>query len=1514
MSSLTRMPVTEADVRVINGELVALHGSGRKTTPIEFEIDGTSVDIDNSSFNVLGGTTAQQVFESVDFHLDNLGGAFPLASEEWGTWYDNSTGTTELNIIRTDSSDNTVLNAINSKEIQLSIDETTQWTLDPNGNLLPESGNELGSSSKPLSKLTGSTLASPSGDVGTLAGPGHLKLIGSEGKITQSTLPGSDNRSLVLNGSGDGNYIDVSRGAVVALYGNDHPGEQGRMLLASERAVEIFTGASPNKRWVFDQNGHLAPASGLIYNLGTPSLRLSTVYTSDIQSQTGTFSSDLIVEGRLIVSGTQTVLNTEELLVEDNIFTLNSTHTGVPVLDAGMEVNRGSEAYARFFWDESEDYFVLGVSGSEERVITENHPDPITLGNSLKLPNDVALLSSTVSGVEVELLKITNNDDTFLRAEAGDLILQSDSGGIEFLSGGSSRWVLENGGDLVGQQSTTSIRTLTDNDVLTIGAGSTNGGASGGKIFFYGDDHGTSGEVHVHGQKFKAYPTSVELGSWSINGSSMSAPGGDASIISPGTTGAISVGQTNENFGAHIVFVGVNHAVAPGIPSSGTLELNAGVTDDAEILFRTGGNDRWGVKYGGSLLPASSGSYDIGSESLTVRDLYVDTIFTSAISGVELGGGSYDNEEWIQWRNDLDNADLDVIRVNSSNSTEIQTTFGNFMYLLNGPSAEMMRLSRSGDTTQWRYGGNLTIASDSDDGADDHQLNLAGGGGGASRSRGAFIQLFGREHASEPGNVTIQAASNAGASIDFNTGDTIDFRRGNTLRWQFDSSSHFVPAASGTYDVGSDSLPIRGVYANSLRAAAGNSSDIEIYTNDEHQWTFTERAGAQAALRFVKGNVGAIYGSTSDGADTGALVLGGGGDAATSRGALITLRGNESSAPGNLDLRAGSLGTARVTFNGQNGAFGFRQDLLEMKMPAPTSQPQFRFESGENGGYLDITGGSNAQTGLGSYVGFRGNSNALSGGAQAGQLRLGAGNAEIVFITHPETERWHIKSDGHFIPQASGTYDIGSVDLPLRDIYAQSITTSASPGAKLSSDGSRGILDSSEDNDLRIQRNSVPFIQLEDGHIIFTQPVTMESDLNVSGTNNIINTEELLVEDNIITLNSTASGIPTLDAGFEVNRGNEDYSQLLWDESEDYFVAGVSGSLEKIILASDSPTDMAAIPNNTPLQIQSTSGTVDALYVDGSNITTLRAESESKTLRLSATASRYIQHVYDGGANWSTTNGSNWNINGNNLTLTNSIGDAALSLNGNNAQITATAPIISGLDGNTLLQIKQGSGQRWKFSSSALDYQYFSAIQANGTQTGIGFSVRGGYDANSGARLDVYGLTHSTNPGEAHLVSSSGILLTSNGNSWDLGLDGHLVPGASGTQNIGSSDNYVGTLYVNDIQGIDLGVTNYEEETSTSATLQVNTEYSANNASLVTLTLPATASAGDKIRVIAKGAGGFRIAQSAGQTIHHGTNSTTTGATGYIESTNQYDVLEIQCVTDDIDFVVVSSIGNFNTN
>ena len=99
------------------------------------------------------------------------------------------------------------------------------------------------------------------------------------------------------------------------------------------------------------------------------------------------------------------------------------------------------------------------------------------------------------------------------------------------------------------------------------------------------------------------------------------------------------------------------------------------------------------------------------------------------------------------------------------------------------------------------------------------------------------------------------------------------------------------------------------------------------------------------------------------------------------------------------------------------------------------------------------------------------------------------------------------------------------------------------------------------------------------------------------------------------------------------------------------------------------------------------------------------------------------------------------------------------------------------------------------------------------------------------------------------------------------------------------------------------------EVVAASALMVVNTRYLANNAGLVTLTLPAAAAVGDMIIVTGKGAGGWQIAQNAGQTMHFNATDTTTGVGGSLASTNRYNSVTFVCSTANTDFVIEDSSG-----
>ena len=63
--------------------------------------------------------------------------------------------------------------------------------------------------------------------------------------------------------------------------------------------------------------------------------------------------------------------------------------------------------------------------------------------------------------------------------------------------------------------------------------------------------------------------------------------------------------------------------------------------------------------------------------------------------------------------------------------------------------------------------------------------------------------------------------------------------------------------------------------------------------------------------------------------------------------------------------------------------------------------------------------------------------------------------------------------------------------------------------------------------------------------------LTVVGNLTVQGTATALTTETITMDDNIIVLNSNASGSASADAGLEIERGDDANTRLVWDESTD---------------------------------------------------------------------------------------------------------------------------------------------------------------------------------------------------------------------------------------------------------------------------------------------------------------------------------------------------------------------------
>lgn len=106
------------------------------------------------------------------------------------------------------------------------------------------------------------------------------------------------------------------------------------------------------------------------------------------------------------------------------------------------------------------------------------------------------------------------------------------------------------------------------------------------------------------------------------------------------------------------------------------------------------------------------------------------------------------------------------------------------------------------------------------------------------------------------------------------------------------------------------------------------------------------------------------------------------------------------------------------------------------------------------------------------------------------------------------------------------------------------------------------------------------------------------------------------------------------------------------------------------------------------------------------------------------------------------------------------------------------------------------------------------------------------------------------------------------------------------------------------------GGLSYVNQNTSSVTMAANTTYGCNNgASLITYTLPASASAGDVFEIVGNSSGGWTLVYGSGQSIRFGSIVTTT-TTGSLSSSNRGDCVKIICIVANTTFSAYSSIGN----
>lgn len=301
--------------------------------------------------------------------------------------------------------------------------------------------------------------------------------------------------------------------------------------------------------------------------------------------------------------------------------------------------------------------------------------------------------------------------------------------------------------------------------------------------------------------------------------------------------------------------------------------------------------------------------------------------------------------------------------------------------------------------------------------------------------------------------------------------------------------------------------------------------------------------------------------------------------------------------------------------------------------------------------------------------------------------------------------------------------------------------------------------------------------------------------------------------------------------------------------------------------------------------------TAGVLTISGDG-TVVSTSGSGSTLSISSTAAR-VFHSSSGDATSSS----------NAITVVGSVG-ISTSASGSTLTITGTATSIT-LAGNS----GSISGASFTLSGSGVISSAASGSTVSFTSTAANVIHTGSGDATASSNaFTVTGTGPMSTSGSGSTVtiatSAANVIHTGAGDA-TASSNAFTIAGGTGISTSGSGSTVTITATSSGFP--------WSNVTGGTQAMAVNHGYVDNGSGTPTVyTLPASAAVGDLVAVQGAGAGLWQIAQNSGQTIHFNAVASTTGATGTVSSTSQFDVIFLICITANTDWAVNQSVGNLS--